>query len=52
LSVGKLSSLINELANHPEKLAAMSHAARRVATPHALQQVIDVVLKNIEVPHG
>jgi len=46
LSVEKLSSLINELGN-PEKLAAMSHAARQAATPHALQQVVEVVLRSI-----
>lgn len=49
LTVAKLSSLINELATDTAKLTAMSHAARQAATPEALQQVVEIVLKQMTV---
>lgn len=49
LTVAKLSSLVNELATDTAKLAKMSDAARQAATPEALQQVVEIVLKQIIV---
>lgn len=49
LTVEKLSYLINELAEDTAKLTAMSHAARQAATPEALQQVVEIVLKQLTV---
>lgn len=47
LTVEKLTQLINELATDTQKLIAMSNAARLAATPHALQQVLEVISTKI-----
>jgi UDP-N-acetylglucosamine--N-acetylmuramyl-(pentapeptide) pyrophosphoryl-undecaprenol N-acetylglucosamine transferase len=45
LTVEKLATLMTELHNNPARLQAMSAAARKCATPLALQQVIELVVK-------
>lgn len=45
LSVKKLAALITEWLTHPERLQAMSEAARRCATPNALEQVVNLVVQ-------
>jgi UDP-N-acetylglucosamine--N-acetylmuramyl-(pentapeptide) pyrophosphoryl-undecaprenol N-acetylglucosamine transferase len=42
----KLALLIEELYNNPDQLQAMSGAARKCAMPAALQNVVDLVIKN------
>jgi len=45
LTVSKLVFIMNELLQHPSRLQEMSRAARRCATPGALQKVLDLCLK-------
>ena len=45
LTVEKLATLMTEFYDNPSRLAAMSEAARRCATPTALQQVVELVVK-------
>ena len=45
LTVEKLSTIMTELHNNPASLQAMSAAARKCATPSALQQVNKIVVK-------
>ncbi|RKZ41841.1 MAG: UDP-N-acetylglucosamine--N-acetylmuramyl-(pentapeptide) pyrophosphoryl-undecaprenol N-acetylglucosamine transferase, partial [Gammaproteobacteria bacterium] len=44
LSVETLVHLMKELYNNPDRLQAMSAAARNCATPTALQEVVDSVI--------
>jgi len=46
LTVEKLVTLMTEWCNNPAGLEAMSEAARRCATPLALQKVMDVITVN------
>ncbi len=45
LTVEKLVNLITDLLNNPTRLTDMATAARKCATPSALQQAVDLVLK-------
>jgi UDP-N-acetylglucosamine--N-acetylmuramyl-(pentapeptide) pyrophosphoryl-undecaprenol N-acetylglucosamine transferase len=45
LTVDKLSSLVEELLNHPNRLQAMSLAAKNRARPEALPQIVKECLK-------
>jgi UDP-N-acetylglucosamine--N-acetylmuramyl-(pentapeptide) pyrophosphoryl-undecaprenol N-acetylglucosamine transferase len=45
LSVEKLARLIKELYNDPDRLTAMSAAARNCATPTALEKVVGLVCR-------
>jgi len=45
LTVNKLTTLMTQLYNTPDHIQAMSMAARDCATPTALQQVVDLILK-------
>ncbi|OAD22859.1 undecaprenyldiphospho-muramoylpentapeptide beta-N- acetylglucosaminyltransferase [Candidatus Thiomargarita nelsonii] len=45
LTVEKLATLMTELHNNPARLQAMSAAARKCATPVALQKVVELVIK-------
>lgn len=46
LTVDKLANLITSLYHDPTRLQLMSNSARSCATPMALQQVVNLVIKN------
>jgi len=45
LQVNKLVSIITELYDNPSHLQAMGIAAKKCATPNALQQIVDLIVK-------
>lgn len=45
LTVEKLATLMTEWLTYPERLQAMSEAARHCATPNALEQVVNLVIQ-------